>query len=279
MARPDDLCPAISPGQDGPGKECMVKGHTADRRIHSPFEPPPARAAPGSIRASAFAGLLLVVVGVSSAALAAPALWDALTTEDPEQIAASVEEIIEHSETTPAAELFLAAAAALDYVGTREAAFLYHAGLLRTRIDLTLFPPAAGQNPEPGLARLSYQVGMTVDPIVTDDPAGFADLAARLENWQPSFPPDYSPGWVYQAEVKGPTRDALARRRTTAYLAGIQSLAALFEDPDYRAAVATVRARNFGERAVDRWEYEAAVAVMQRIESEAGVRGYAPAAY
>ena len=253
-----------------------MKGHTADRRIHSSLEP---RAVLAHRRARAVAGLLLLIVGVSSAALAAPALWDTLATEDPDQIAASVDEILERSETTPAAELFLAAAAALDYVGTPEAVFLYHAGLLRTRIDLAIFPPAAGQNPEPGLARLSYQVGMTVDPIVTNDPAGFADLATRLANWQPSFPPDYSPGWVYQAEVQGRTRDALARRRTNAYVAGIQSLASLFEDPDYRAAVATVRARNFGERAVDRWEYEAAIDVMQRIESAAGARGYAPAAY
>lgn len=256
-----------------------MKGRTADRRIHSPFEARPARAVTAPVRTRAAAGLLLLIVGISSAALAAPSLWDTLATEDPEQIAARVDEILERSETTPAAELFLAAAAALDYVGSPEAAFLYHAGLLRTRIDLSVFPPAVGQDPQPGLARLSYQVGMTVDPVVTNDPAGFAELAARLENWQPSFPPDYSPGWVYQAEVKGRTRDALAQRRTKAYVAGVLSLASLFENPEYRAAVATVRARNFGERAVDPWEYEAAVAVMQRIESEVGARGYAAAAY
>jgi hypothetical protein len=187
--------------------------------------------------------------------------------------------IMAHAQEAPALPLFLSSVVALADDRLEDAAFLFYAGQMRTRYDLTRFPPKASGGDSPGVAlgALSQQLGAEINPTIMREPASFAKVVARVETWAPAIPADYDPGWEYTA-----VQDVDAKRQFTenraAFVKQFGGLSTLLNDPEYFAAFTAIQEYNFSpyeeQQNPERMkEKKAAEEKMLAIETKKGIEG------
>lgn len=192
----------------------------------------------------------------------------------------AVEFALANTARTPSIWLLRAAAVAQQTGRLEDAAFLYYAGYLRSRLDLERFRPVGegGNSPAAAIATVRYQVGAAVNPAIMLQPPLFKAAVERLDKWSMATADDYSPGWEHAAPMTTAEARRAAERFKREYVDGLRGVATLLNDPEYFAAFKVVQAhgaaspeeRQRPERAAER---EAAERRMRAIEEKLDIEG------
>jgi hypothetical protein len=225
-----------------------------------------------------------VVLAVQAAAAENPAELDKAlerieAAKTPAEAALAMRPILARAQEAPAMHLFIASAVALQTKALEDAAYLFYAAQMRTRYDLTRFPPKGTGADSPGVAlgAMSQQLGAEINPAVMREPATFAKVVTRVQAWKPSVPSGYSPGWEYTA-----VREADAQRQFTEHREGFTrqmgGLSTLLNDSEYFRAFKVLQDYNFSpydeqQKPARLSEKKSAEAKMLEIETARGIEG------
>lgn len=156
---------------------------------------------------------------------------------------APMEFILAHAETAPSVNLLFGSMAALANGRVEDAGFLFYAGQLRARMDLTRFPSKepGGSHASVAVFALTQTLGQSINPAVMREPAAFRAAVERIDAWHPVTPADYDPGWAYgtKASEEEATREFESRKSDM--VSHFRGLVSLLEDPKYFAAFRTLQ--------------------------------------
>lgn len=148
--------------------------------------------------------------------------------------------------------LFLASKTAFTLGRLEDAAFLFYAAQLRAKFDIDRYGMSTQSADSPAiyLGFLRQTIGESVNPAVMREPATFAAVVKRLEQWEivPS-PQAFYPEFESKPKFKVPpeqwTSHAASLRTEFMSVFGRQSR--LLNDREYFEAFRFVQAMNFGE--------------------------------
>jgi len=148
--------------------------------------------------------------------------------------------------------LFLASKTAFNLGRLEDAAFLFYAAQLRAKFDLDRYsvPTQSADSPAIYLGFLRQTIGDSINPAVMREPATFAAVVKRLEQWEivPS-PQAFYPEFETKPKLKLPPEQwpshAASLRKEFMSVFGRQ--ARLLNDREYFEAFRFVQAMNFGE--------------------------------
>ena len=110
-----------------------------------------------------------------------------------------VERVVADLERWDGITLLIAANMAMQEQRLEDAAVLYYAGRIRTKIDLKHFPPIRRSGPASMVQSLGVSVGGKINSQLPRQPEVYQALVTRLAKWEPPYTSDYDPGWEYEA--------------------------------------------------------------------------------
>ena len=148
--------------------------------------------------------------------------------------------------------LFIASKTAFNLGRLEDAAFLFYAAQLRAKFDIDRYglSTQGANSPTIYLGFLRQTIGQSINPAVMRQPATFAAVVKRIEQWEvvPS-PQAFYPEFDTKMNPKLPPEQwpshAAALRKEFLSVFGRQ--ARLLNDPEYFEAFRFVQSMNFGE--------------------------------
>ncbi len=132
-------------------------------------------------------------------------------------------------------QLFQGAAKSLD-ADLYGASIQYFAAEIRAFADTECYPPKGqgGNSPLVALGAFKYGIGEMINPKVSRDPALYARIVRRLENWDPSTDPAYKPGWEYKSACSDYSQTAKSAKHQR--LKVMEDFSSLLKIPKYESA-------------------------------------------
>ena len=186
-----------------------------------------------------------------------------------------VERVVADLERWDGITLLIAANMAMQEQRLEDAAVLYHAGGIRTKIDLKHFPPIRRSGPASMVQSLGVSVGGKINSQLPRQPKVFQAMLGRLGKWKPLYTDRYDPGWEYEAppiihEVQEAFDTAKHER-----VRDLNGLATLLSHTEYKRALSIVNSYNTDvtkdQQAKEKLN---AVETMKRIEGELGLNAH-----
>jgi hypothetical protein len=167
-----------------------------------------------------------------------------------------IDDVLEKSDSSTSTEMFLAAAAAYQAKRYEDAGFLFYTAQIRSRTDLNTFRPrkTGSGNPVVLISALNVKLGEVINPALMRQPDIFANVIARIEDWQPSYDDSYTPGWKFSERKAVKKSAALADKTKQSFLQSMQPLSKLLLDPEYFEIFKTVQDKNLSREFLQRIE-------------------------
>jgi peptide-methionine (R)-S-oxide reductase len=126
---------------------------------------------------------------------------------------------------------------------------------LRRAIDLQAFPPreaktkaGKGERPQGFSSSISVTISRNTYPQVLLQPQQLAKLIADIEQWQPSWPAAYFPGWEFSSRVDEATFAKIAAEQKEQWLVGLRGMQKLLGDAGYSASLEKLLGLSAAER-------------------------------
>lgn len=174
--------------------------------------------------------------------------------------------------------LYATAQAAVFAERIADAHFLYHAGQMRERAELAAFPPIDPRRVPAMQDGLRQQTAETVDPLMVSHSQTFIEAVKRLQKWQPAYPKNYKPDWLFDV-TRGREISAAVEQVKMEHLAVLEDLAWLLGDEKYLQALRAHQAYLLAPeeeqtRSRRKAENAAAEKFMLDLEKASGRQGY-----
>jgi hypothetical protein len=190
-----------------------------------------------------------------------------------------VDRVLHNMQSTDPITMFIAADTAYALSRLEDSGFLYNAASIRAHYDIDSFPPSAqgGDSPMTYLGFLRENAGQVINPALVDAPSTYIAVTRRLDAWDCRVESGYKPPWDFKKAAEEPPATCVKQQRP--HVDAMKDIAALFQIPEYAAAVATNKRFNLSatafQSADEQAKNQAALATMRRIESERHLKGFA----
>lgn len=206
-------------------------------------------------------------------------LYRQLAVGDKAVAVGALDTIVKNPEAISAAVLYSAVGAAVREKRLEDAGFLFYIARFRAQFDKGLFPPAGPleNSPLPALGALQQQWGGVINPALMANPRAFANVIARVKEWNPKVTATYHPGWEYVRKESEEQAAAAMESGRKQFLETMGGLCTLLQDGTYYAAFRICQEYNM-KRGTDRpakEDYDTALLALERIEKEKGIPGIA----
>ncbi|MEY2878042.1 MAG: hypothetical protein RLZZ15_422 [Verrucomicrobiota bacterium] len=218
------------------------------------------------------------VVFLNAQSPAEQALYLQLSSKGDDSVTA-LKEILDKPGSASAVMLYTASGVALREKRLEDSGFLFYVARFRAQFDRELFPPTGtgGDSPMVLFGALQQQLGSVVNPALMAEPKVFAKVLARVRSWRPEVPNGYLPGWEFSQKESPKKAEASIQDGRTKFLDGMGGICTLLQDDAYFAAFKIAQDYNLKPRAEKptKEAFDAAMKMMERIESEKGIQGVA----
>ena len=188
-----------------------------------------------------------------------------------------VERVVADLERWDGITLLIAANMALQEQRLEDAAVLYYAGRIRTKIDMKHFTPIrkGGSGPAPLVQSLMFSAGGKINSQLPRQPEVYQAMVKRLAKWEPPYTSDYDPGWEYEAVPNFYDLQEEFKAVKQERVRDLNGLATLLSHTEYKEALSMVNSYNTDvtkdQQAKEKLN---AVETMKRIERELGLNAH-----
>jgi hypothetical protein len=226
--------------------------------------------------------LLAILTLCSAASLAEQTLHErfvsAVERQDGKTMLNLLDEAVRDAASADWVSLFTAAQIATYAKRVEDAHYLYHAAQMRSRAEITAFPPIDASDIPALRGALKQQTGEVVNPLMIAQSTEFIAAVKRLGQWRPAFAKDYRPDWQFDAASATPPALAMEMTRRE-HMASLEDLAWFLGNKKYLPALKTAQAYQAAsyEEQQDpkrKAENDAAVELMRSIEKKSGRQGF-----
>lgn len=193
----------------------------------------------------------------------------------PAQQKQALDSVLAHTGDSETTSLLLAANTALKLKRLEDAGFLYNAAQIRRTADLARFPPLPEERDWlQRMDALRIETGNHINTSLLDEPASYVRVVKRLSRWSCETGKGYLPSWRSQRQNTDSDCRPVGKERVRA----MQDVATLMAIPEYAEAAQLAKYYVTSSASVRslpglKARYQKALAEMQRIEQDKGLKG------